>query len=470
MITLSFDFKPRPWQDECISKQTRFTVLALHRRAGKTTLALAELVLYALQQPGIYGYICPQLNQAERNAWKPLKEMLSQLGTARVSQKNRATVTVYESRKMVEFINGSQIILLGADDPDNLRGLKFAGCVLDEVAQMPREAWTEVVMPALADSNGWALFIGTPKGENLFSELFRQGQNKSFQPEWSSRAYTIYDTGVFDERQIAQFKRDMSEDEFKREYLCDFAAQSYDQLIPAKDVEEAMRRRYDPGTFNSFKKVAGVDVARYGDDSSVVFIRQGKQAFTPHVFKGLSLVELAQRVMAIVKKENVRIIYCDGTGVGGGVVDVLRAWGADVYDIAFGQKAIDPCYYNKRTEMWYQMAQWLKQASIPKETQLFKDLTAPIYERDENGTVRLESKKLIKKRLGYSPDLADALALTFGGFEDDAPRERTPESLEELLMYQQRGSTPNDRFKRQIRGPAYPAHAAFQSGLGRKWR
>lgn len=473
MAVIDFDFQPRKWQEESIAKQTQFTVLALHRRAGKTTLALVELILYALRTKGIYAYICPFLNQADRNAWKPLKEMVAQFGSARVGQgaNSQQMATVFESRKMIEFANGSQIMLLGADDPDNLRGIKFAGAVLDEVAQMPREAWSEVVMPALADSNGWALFIGTPKGENLFSELYRQGQDEKFQPEWSSRSYTVYDTGVFDNAKIEQFKRDMSEDAFRREYLCDFNAASTDQLIPARAVNEAVSRDYIDGTFRNFKRIAGLDVARFGDDASVIFIRQGKQAYRPYIYRGLSLVELAEKVVAIHRQEQINVLYCDGTGVGGGVIDILREWGISIYDIAFGQKAQSARYANKRAEMWGRMAEWISNGgAIPNMEQLRKDLTAPEYQTDENGVIKLEPKQVIRRRLGFSPDLGDALALTFGGYEGEALELETFEEIMGVFGAEKRASTPNERYEQQIRGDNKRLNTAFRRGMGGSWR
>lgn len=471
MATIDFDFQPRPWQEECINLQTQFTVLALHRRAGKTTLAIAELILYALQTKGIYAYICPFLNQADRNAWKPLKEMVSQFGSARVGQGSKQVATIFESRKVIEFSNGSTIMLLGADDPDNLRGIKFAGAVLDEVAQMPREAWSEVVMPALADSNGWALFIGTPKGENLFSELYRQGQNPAYHPEWSSRSYTVYDTGVFDKSKIEQFKRDMTEDAFKREYLCDFSASSTDQLIAAGYVEEACKRSYPDGTFRGFKRIAGLDVARFGDDASVIFIRQGKTAYFPYIYRGLSLVELAEKAAAICRKDQIDVVYCDGTGVGGGVVDILRDWGIPAYDVAFGQRPQTAGYANKRAEMWGRMADWIKKGgAIPDMEQLRKDLTAPLYETDENGVIKLERKSAIRNRLGFSPDLGDALALTFVGYENETLELENYEEIVGAFGTEKKAVTPNERYEQQIRGHHRSPRSLVQRGMGRSWR
>lgn len=462
--SLNFDtiFKPRPWQAECIAAQTKFTVLALHRRAGKTTLALAELLLYALKKPGCYAYLCPQKNQAVRNSWMPLKEYINaMMRDFRARYRSSFNpVTIHESDKRVDFFNGSQIILLGADDPDNIRGIKLAGCVLDEVAQMPPETWGEVVMPALSDSKGWALFIGTPKGQNLFSELYQRGFDEKYRPEWSAHSYTVYDTGVYTDAEIEAFRRDMPPEAFRREWLCDFSAEAQDQLISGALVDEAMSRTYDEGAFAGFKLVMGVDVGRYGPDRSVIFMRRGKVCYEPFSFHGLDLVSLGEQVVHIAREHGADIINVDGTGMGGGVVDVIRRYGYDVNDINFGQRSAEPGCANKRTELWNNAKEWLKSGgALPKIPELKAELTAPTYEKDDSGMMILESKKAIRKRLGLSPDMADAFCLLFCSWQDETPAPK--EKLRRAPVRAAR-STPFERFENQI----YRTKGAFGRSLG----
>jgi hypothetical protein len=115
-------------------------------------------------------------------------------------------------------------------------------------------------------------------------------------------------------------------------------------------------------------------------------------------------------------------IAVDATGgYGAGVEDMLKQMGMSVNPVNFASKASDERYFNKRSEMWYEMAEWVKRGgSIPKDPTLVKELTAPHY-YIQNGKFRLEEKDIIKKRLGFSPDIADALALTF--FMPETPRD-----------------------------------------------
>lgn len=145
----------------------RFAVLVAHRRFGKTVLAVNHLVMKALhcKQPrGMYAYCAPFRNQAKSVAWNYIKHYSGSIPKV-----------VNESELSVCFdVNGATIRVFGADNPDALRGLYFDYIVLDEVAQMKPEVWHEIVRPALADRHGGALFIGTPKGVNLFSELYEK--------------------------------------------------------------------------------------------------------------------------------------------------------------------------------------------------------------------------------------------------------------------------------------------------------
>lgn len=407
-------FTPREWQQKCMSQQKRFTVLALHRRAGKTTLAVAMLLTAAFRKVGNYVYLSPQKNQSKTNMWDIIKQMLGDMLTISVDKDTRL-VEIRESDLSVRFYNGSRIWLLGAEDPDKVRGAKIQGAIVDEVAQMPREIWSEVLRPALMDTHGWALFIGTPKGINLFSELFERGLSPEYQQEWISQRYTCYQTDALTEAEIDNYRKEVDENTFQREMMCNFDASSDDQLLSLSEVNDAMAREYNPFAYDSrMPLVMGVDVARYGDDRSVIFFRRGQLAEHPTFAYKLSIVELASFVARAYNERKPAAVFVDGTGVGGGVVDVLRQWGLPVYDINFTSRSLNPKFKNRRTEMHFKLAEWVRSGGVlPDDQNLKKELCAATYISDEAGRYCLESKKDIKRRLGFSPDLSDSLALTF---------------------------------------------------------
>jgi hypothetical protein len=160
-------------------------------------------------------------------------------------------------------------------------------------------------------------------------------------------------------------------------------------------------------------RVLGVDPARFGDDRSVIFPRQGLQAFDPITFQGVDNMQLAARVAEKISSWEPDAVFIDA-GAGSGVIDRLRQLGHDVIEVPFGGKASDPAFLNKRAEMWFAMRDWLRSGgAIPDQVVLKQDLGAPTYWFDAAGRKVLEPKDEIKKRIQRSPDYADALALTF---------------------------------------------------------
>lgn len=417
---IRLNYYPRDWQKQCHINRQRFTVLALHRRAGKTELALMELLNEALKfdkELGFFVYVSPYLKQSRAIAWARLKQKIEPLRVV-------GAVEISEVDGSVTFKhNGAVIRIFGADNPDALRGMRLDGVVLDEVAQIKPEIWNDVLQPALSDRKGWAMFIGTPSGINLFSELYFKASELN---DWYGARYTVYDTHAIDDDEVERLKRDMSETSFAREYLCDFSAAGDNQLISLSDAESASKRVYTVDDISFAPKIIGVDPARFGDDRSVIFKRQGLQAYPPLVFRGMNNMDLASRIASEINQWQPDAVFVD-SGAGAGVIDRLRQLNHDVVEVSFGGKATkEKQFINKRSEMWIEMAEWIKEGgSIPDDSMLKQEVSTPVYWYDAAGKRCLESKDDIKKRLqgGGSPDLADALALTFA--HNVIPKART---------------------------------------------
>ena len=210
----------------------------MHRRSGKTELAIMELIDKAMKtgkELAMFVYIAPFLRQAKAIAWARLKQKIEPL-------RRTSVIDINEGELSVRFKhNGAIIRLFGGDNPDAMRGLRLDGIVMDEVAQLKNELWTDIVQPALSDRLGWSIFIGTPSGINLFSELYYKAIDES---DWTGARYTVYDTDSLHPDEVTRLKRDMSETSFAREYLCDFSAAGDDQLIALADTEVAAQRVY----------------------------------------------------------------------------------------------------------------------------------------------------------------------------------------------------------------------------------
>jgi hypothetical protein len=196
--------------------------------------------------------------------------------------------------------------------------------------------------------------------------------------------------------------------------LGQFPPGAFNALLTVEEVEAAMKRHIDESVYGPIQKRMGVDVARFGDDRTVLFPRQGRAAFKPTILRNMDGPAVAARVAEGKHRWGSEMEFVDGTGgYGAGVIDALRQAGVPAVEVQFAGKAIDPRFYNRRAEMWWKMAEWVKSGGcLPPMPELTRELTAPTYSF-QSGRLLMEPKDKIKERLGFSPDLADALACTF---------------------------------------------------------
>lgn len=385
--------------------QARFLVLVWHRRAGKTVFSVMELLLAALnakRERSRFAYIAPFLKQARTVAWDYLRLYAGRIPGVRIS----------EAELSVRLPNGAEVRLYGADNPDALRGIYLDGVVLDEVADMRPNVWGEILRPALADRQGWAIFIGTPKGINLFSELYFRAQKET---GWAADLRRASDTGVIPEAELEQARREMSPSQYAQEFECDFAAAVDDILLRLDDVLLSQARAIKEESVRHAPRVLGVDVARYGDDRTVAFPRQGLVALKPHVWRGLSTMATAAQVASIIDRWKPDAVFVDVGGVGAGVVDRLLQLGHDITPVDFGTSATDERFENRRAEMWWLMAEWVRGGgALPAGLEVQQDLSVVRYTfRNRRGRMQLESKDQLRERGMPSTDIGDALAATF---------------------------------------------------------
>jgi phage terminase large subunit len=200
-----------------------------------------------------------------------------------------------------------------------------------------------------------------------------------------------------------------------------FPPSSLNSLLGPEEVMAAMHLELPAAAYNWAQARLGVDVARFGDDRTVIFPRQGKRAFPPTVMRhgrdSAVSTDIAAKVMAERLKYRTTATIMDATGGwAAGARDVLLASDQNhpPVSVQFHTQGLDQRYKNRRAEMWFQMAEWVKAGgALPNFPDLIAELSTPTY-TFVNGKFQLEPKEQVKERLGRSPDLADALALTFG--------------------------------------------------------
>ncbi|WP_176777453.1 terminase large subunit domain-containing protein [Candidatus Avelusimicrobium faecicola] len=424
MPSLLIPYTPRFPQTEIHPQleSHRFCVLVTHRQMGKTVCAVNHLLKQAcmLNLPnGRYFYVAPFLKQAEMLVWDYFKRFtapLAAMPTASGQIKN--LLQINEAKLSLRLPNGAVVRVLGADRPDAMRGTYADGIVLDEYAQIKPNVFNEIIRPMLTSRKGWCVFLGTPKGQDQFYDVYCHAAKEfAANPhgEWWAGMYRADQTGIIAQDELARIQTETPENLFRQEYLCDFTASRTDVLIPIDLVLAAQKRFYNEYELRGAPKILGVDPARFGDDRSVIIRRQGLQSFAPRVLAKLDNVQLAGLVAQEIKDFRPDAVFVDA-GQGAGVIDVLRSLGYEVTEVPFGGAPLQAGRYrNKRAELWGEMAEWIRHGgALPEqETTLANELASAVYDFDEAGKMRLEAKDKIKARLGKSPDLADALALTF---------------------------------------------------------
>lgn len=193
-----------------------------------------------------------------------------------------------------------------------------------------------------------------------------------------------------------------------------FPPASLNTLLGPDEVSEAMRRHLKEDAYAFSQKRIGVDPARFGDDRTVLAPRQGLAWRPPVILRNADTTAIAARLIAGKVRWGSELEFVDDTGgYGAGVIDNLRVAGYSPQAINASGKPIDSRFFNKRAECWWEMAQAVKRgAALPPIPSLQRELTTPTYTLWK-GKLRLEEKDQIKKRLGYSPDIADAYSQTF---------------------------------------------------------
>ncbi len=210
------DYEPRAQFAAFHAREQRFACIVAHRRAGKTVACVHDLQRGALRcvlERPRFAYLAPFLGQAKRVAWDYMRAAMAPL--------REIGAEVHEGELRVDYPNAGQVRLFGADNPDALRGIYLDGVVLDEYADMDPRIWSEIIRPALADRQGWAVFIGTPKGRNAFFEQWRRALAD---PSWFSLMLKASETGLIAEAELALARRDLTEEQYAQEFECSFEA------------------------------------------------------------------------------------------------------------------------------------------------------------------------------------------------------------------------------------------------------
>lgn len=234
-------YKPRDLQRKIHEEATRFTVVVAHRRFGKSICMINHLIFQALRNTRRrpqYMFLAPEKEQAIRNLWEDFKFYTSFLPGVEYNRKESfITFPLPSGEKCIIYI-------AGASDPERFRGMYLDGAVIDEVGDMPKVLWSEVLRPALSDRLGFALFIGTPKGRNFFYDLTKYENDPKVNQyaEWKTFTFKASETGYVLPQELESAQLTMDPDKYNQEYECDFNA-----AVPGSYYGKALNRLRELG-------------------------------------------------------------------------------------------------------------------------------------------------------------------------------------------------------------------------------
>lgn len=313
--------------------------------------------------------------------------------------------------KIQNPVNGS---LVKGEAGDNIgRGGRSSIYFKDESAFYERP---DKIEAALSMNSDVKIDVSTPNGTgNPFYRKRHGGQIPVFTFHWTQDPRK-------DQEWYEDQKRKLDPIILAQEVDIDYTASVSNNLIDGKNVQRAINN----GKKISFEvfgpKVLGVDPARFGDDRTAFVMRQGRVVHWVDTVRQKSTMEIVGMVNHWMRHYWFDAVFVDEIGLGAGIYDALaERWGERIIPIASSNTADDPVkYFNKRIEMWDDMKKWLDkdEVALPDHDEFLVDLTAPQYQFNSNGQKTLEKKEDMKKRGVKSPDIGDALALTFGEYVD----------------------------------------------------
>ena len=377
----------------------------LTTRIGSTTIVSANSE--AQLRSVTWAEITKWLSMAMNSHW-------FEVSATRVMPAKWLTELVERDLKLGTRYWGVEGRLWSAENPDSYAGVhNFSGVMLvfDEASGIDDSIWSVAAgfFTENTPNRFWLAFSNPRRNSGYFYETFHAKRDFWRNKIVDARTVENTDKNVY-QQIIDEYGADSSQAHV--EVYGQFPSASDDQFIPAHVVDDAMaREKYKDLTAPI---VIGVDPARFGSDSTVIAVRQGRDIIEIKKHKGDDTMETVGRIIEAIEEYKPALINIDEGGLGAGVVDRLKEQRYKIRGVNFANKAKNPMMYgNKRAEMWGDMREWLKTASIPKDRYLKTDLISPLMKPDSKGAIYLESKKDMKMRGLASPDAADAIALTF---------------------------------------------------------
>jgi hypothetical protein len=409
--------KPLAWQVDFMEKvargERRISVRAGHG-VGKSTACSWVLIWFMLTRfPQKSVLTAPTAGQLFDALFSEVKRWINALPPVL-----RDSIEVFSDRIVLKSAPESSFMSArtsSADRPEALAGVHSENVLLivDEASAIPEPVF-ESAAGSMSGHAATTVLIGNPtRNTGLFFKTHHQ-----LSQDWNTMHVSCLDNPLVSTDFVQQIKATYGEtsNAFRVRVLGEFSLREDDVLIAAELVDGAMGR--DVVLDSKEPIIYGVDVARFGDDRTVIVKRQGAVVTEIRSWTGADLMETTGRIVHEADIDKPAEIMVDSIGLGSGVADRLRELGYNVRDVNVSESAaMNPQAARLRDELWLTVRDWLNQRTcrIPKNDQLRAELCAPTYGFTSSGKIKVEGKSELKRRGMRSPDIADALCLTFAG-------------------------------------------------------
>jgi len=410
----ALNIKPTPQQEEILREivkpNAKVSVRAGHG-VGKTTVEAIVAIWHTLLfTDSKTAATAPSANQLRDVLMAEIGRLINSANPWIKSQ-----LVVSNMRMEVVGKESSQFLTARTarpEQPDALQGLhaKHMLFLVDEAFGVADSVF-EVARGALSTDGARVMLCGNPTATSGYAYNTHH-RNADL---WKTFCLNAEQSPLVSKSSIAEWEGEYGKDsdEYRVRVLGEFPRASISQLIPRELVSAACKRKLGQGAYIFQPVILGVDVAWEGDDRSVIFKRQGLASWKLWEGRNIGNIDLGNLVAQYWKSESADAVFID-VGMGTGVIDYLRHLHLAPIPVNFGSASSVTEYRYKRTEMWFGIKKWLEEGGvIPDDQALLDDLTGPNYSFLSSGQKMLEQKKMMKKRGLKSPDLGDALALTF---------------------------------------------------------
>lgn len=392
-ITVPFNFNPatRPYQLEVLKNPARFKSMIIHRKAGKTALAINKLNIEAHLNPNkVFWYVAPTYTQAKEIVWRDPDMLFKYIPKELIAKTNETELVVY-------LKNGSIIALKGADKPDSLRGPNPFGTILDEFPLLNESIWNEILAPIVfANPNAWVWFIGTPKPTGAFWHQFHD--SRKGKKDWFTMDLTADKSGILTQEMLADARDNMTEEAYEQEYLCKWMDE---EGVVFRGIKRCLmpfdyQEKFDPRVSYQF----GTDLAMHVDWTVMLGINKARREV--EYFDRYNQIDYnlqKARIEANMRRYANPLNNMDATGVGEPVVQDLQSRGLNVNGVKFSAQT--------KKNLITNLALMIEQGRIkfPNIPELVEELQVYGYEVTKSGNIVYSAPQ------GKHDDCVMALAL-----------------------------------------------------------